>query len=420
MVGLWLLASEHLRLGTWDLLGGWTGGGGGDLSRRLAMQLVHESALCLSGLRQQRTLNNRGFELANGLPFIATDGAVHQLLAAHTVQQAQQLQIALGRIRNTRGHFTGRLLAVDPHRMPSYSKRRMRKRKAHPRDRAAKMAQTFFCLDADTAQPICMITGTAARTVTTATPELLTLTGAILNPTTKPLVLADCEHFTAELLAQVRRLGCFDLLVPMPSQPYFRKRLQAVAPEQFTRRWVGYATAKVPYELPGEDLGQPLRMMVQRTGEPPTPCQLKSFVCTADRQEVEALCDHFPKRWHIEEFFRIHQALGWQKAGTQNLNIRYGRMSLALLAQASLHQLRQRIDTETAAWDAPHLAKDFLGALEGDIRVHDDTILVTYYNAPKAGKLRAHYERLPQRLCQEGIDPRIPWLYDFKLDFRFR
>lgn len=420
MVGLWLLVPEHLRLGTWDLLGGWAGGGGGDISRRLAMQLIHESALCLSGLRHKRTLNHQGFALANGLPFIATDVAIHELLAAHTVQQAQQLQIALGRIRKSRGHFIGRLLAMDPHRMPSYSKRRMRKRKAHPRDRAAKMAQTFFCLDAETTQPVCMITGTVARTVTAATAELLGLTEAILNPTSNPLVVADCEHFTAELLSEVRRAGRFDLLVPMPSQPYFRKRLQALRPEEFTPRWAGYATAKVPYDLRGEDSGPPLPMMVQRSGEPPQPCTFKSFVCTADRDEVDALCRDFPKRWHIEEFFRIHQALGWQKAGTQNGNIRYGRMSLALLAQASLHQLREHLDDETASWDAPHLAKDFLGALEGDIRVHDETIVVTYYNAPQGAQLREHYERLPQRLCGEGIDPRIPWLYDFKLDFRFR
>jgi hypothetical protein len=27
---------------------------------------------------------------------------------------------------------------------------------------------------------------------------------------------------------------------------------------------------------------------------------------------------------------------------------------------------------------------------------------------------------LPQILESENVDPRIPWLYNFKLDFRFR
>ncbi len=35
-------------------------------------------------------------------------------------------------------------------------------------------------------------------------------------------------------------------------------------------------------------------------------------------------------------------------------------------------------------------------------------------------QLRAHYEGLPRRLASKSINPRIPWLYDFKLDFHFR
>jgi hypothetical protein len=33
--------------------------------------------------------------------------------------------------------------------------------------------------------------------------------------------------------------------------------------------------------------------------------------------------------------------------------------------------------------------------------------------------LRQPYENLPDKLQQEGIEPTLPWLYDFKLDFRF-
>jgi len=27
---------------------------------------------------------------------------------------------------------------------------------------------------------------------------------------------------------------------------------------------------------------------------------------------------------------------------------------------------------------------------------------------------------LPEKLAQEGIPPYVPWLYNFKLDFRFK
>jgi hypothetical protein len=419
MVGLWLLVPEHLRLGTWDLLRAWCGQPTPRVEPRLALQLVHEAALCLTGIRQSRTLSQKGFELANGLPFVATDAAMHYLLDAHNAAQAQELQVALGMVRRARGHFEGKLLAIDPHRMASFSKRQMRRhRKSHQEQTPpAKVAQTFFVLDADTHQPLCLTTASASRTVSQATPELLKLAGRILQPQKTPaLALADSEHYTQELLEHCARLPGLDLLVPMPDQPYYRKAIQALPQEVFKPKWAGLALASLPLSL-GEDQPQ-LYQLVQRCGERPEQYEYKGFVCTAPRDGVEALITEFPKRWHVEEFFHDHQHLGWNRAGTLNLNIRFGQMSLALLAQAALYQLRQRLGAPYATWQARPLAKHLLAGLDGDIRVRHDTLVVTYYNAPE--DLRAHYQDLPDKLQAEGVNPKIPWLYDFKLDFRFK
>ena len=53
-------------------------------------------------------------------------------------------------------------------------------------------------------------------------------------------------------------------------------------------------------------------------------------------------------------------------------------------------------------------------------RVKIQAIIVTYYNVPNVEALKYHYENLPEKLKKEGVDPRVPWLYNFKLDFRFR
>jgi hypothetical protein len=95
-------------------------------------------------------------------------------------------------------------------------------------------------------------------------------------------------------------------------------------------------------------------------------------------------------------------------------------MTMALVAQAVIHQLRQRLGEPFSQWDSVHFARDLFGGLEGDVRVCTDTILITYYNAPRAEKWKQHFEDLPHRLQKEGVDPRVPWLYNFKLDFRFR
>lgn len=420
MVGIWLLVPEHLRLGTWDLLTGWARRPGEAVEPRLALQLVHEAALCVTGVRQSRSLSQKGFELANGLPFVATDQAIHELLNAHSVADAQALQAALGRIRRASGHYRGQLLAIDPHHMRSYTKRQTRRHRHRENETAVKTVQTFFCLDVDTGQPIAFTTGSSSRTVTQGTVGLLDLTAEILQPKDgETIVLADKEHFCMELFRHVKEKTPFHLLTPMPHTPQQRKRMRDLPSEAFTHRWAGLATAKLPFKF-SEENSPSLHQIVQRCGEKPYEHQFRGFVSTHDRNEVRILIEDYPKRWHVEEFFNANQALGWNRAGTLNLHIRYGQMTMALLAQSAIHQLRQRLDQPVCDWDAAHLAKSLFNGLDGDIRVTDDTILITFYNAPHAQQLRQHYEHLPQKLAEEGVDSRIPWLYDFKLDFRFK
>jgi hypothetical protein len=421
LAGIWLLVPELLRLGAWDLVRGWTGQRPESVGPRLALQLIHEAVLCRTGLRHRRTLNHPIFELANGLPFLASDTAVHELLGARSIAESRHLQVALGKIRRASGHFQGRLLAIDPHRVRSFSKRHMRLHRRDPKHRPSKVAQTFFVLDADTSQPIGFTTGTAARTAGAAAEELLKLAGEILHPEAgQALVLADSEHFTTELLDRVKTETNFDLLVPMPKPPGLRAQLRALPAEVFRPRWAGYATAKLAY-TPQDSQAGPFYQYVQRQGERPEDYEFNAFLATRDGDEVEELAGAFPKRWHVEEFFNAHQALGWNRAGTCNLNIRYGQMTMALIAQAAIDQLRKRLVPSATNWDAQHMATAYFAGLEGDVRVvRGDTILVTYYNAPTENNLRQAYEDLPARLRDERIDPRIPWLYGFQLDFCFR
>jgi hypothetical protein len=108
----------------------------------------------------------------------------------------------------------------------------------------------------------------------------------------------------------------------------------------------------------------------------------KAFLGTSDRDETADLSQNYSQRWHMEEFFKKYQAFGWDGAGTMNLNIWYGQMTMALIAQAACFMMRQRLGPPVDQWDAPHVSKDFFRGLEGDIRVQRDSIGVTYYNAP--------------------------------------
>lgn len=420
LVGTWLLIPEHLRLGVWDLLCGWTGCSGARIEPRMALQLVHEAALCNTGLRRLRSLSQRGFELANGLPFVVTDTAVHDLLAAHTIAEAQEVQVALGRIRKASGHFPGRLLALDPHRLTSTSKRSMQWRKADPEAPAQKVVQTFFCLDAESKQPLCFALTSSGSSVSQASPQVLTMADRILNsPPGRTLVMADSEHYSDDLIQFIQQRTPFDILMPPRVTARVRRATASVPDSDFHRHWAGFATAKIPFRL-DEGHSDDCWLYIQRCGEKPSEFRRKAFLCTADRSELTDLTANYPKRWNVEEYFGLEQAMGWNRAGTLNMNIRYAAMTAALIAQASLSQLRPRLGPHYANWEASHIARAVLSGLEGDIRVKKDTIIVTYYNAPLEREQQEQFTDLPDRLRDENVSPNIPWLYDLKLDFRFR
>jgi len=420
MVGIWLLAAEHMRLGTWELLCAWTGRGSERIEPRLALQAVHESALCVSRVRRRASLSQKGFELANGLPFVATDQAIHNLFDTQSVESTERLQIVLGHLRRASGHFKARLLAVDPHHLRSYTKRQMRRHRHNEKDRAVKTLQTFFCLDVDTHQPLAFTMGSAAKTVSQATPQLLAMAETILNPRPgQTLVVADTEHMTSEIFEYINADSPFDLICPMRRGIAQQAEMAKLPSAIFTPRWAGIATARLPYHF-STSKTQPLYRLIQRCGETPQNYYFTPFLSTCQRDELDQICNDYPDRWHLEEFFNAYQAMGWNRAGTLNLHIRYAQLTMALIAQAVVHQLRQRLGQPYQQWEAAHLGKSLFQGLDGDIRVVNDTIVVTFYNAPNTQRLREHYENLPAKLIKDNINPHMPWLYNFKLDFRFK
>ncbi len=414
MIGIWLLIPEHLCLGSWDLLKLWTDDDVGGINPRLALQMVNEAALCVNGVRKTRSLCHQGFEVANGLPFIATDQEIHYLLDAHTIQNAKQLQTGLGLLRQTLGHYNGNLLAFDPHRIHTCSQRIMPKKKRSPGARSRRIMQTFFALDAETGQPMAFTIGSSGKTTTRASLELMELVDTIL-PDGNVLLLADTEHESRELLDHIIESNRYDILMPAVRRKGVMETIQNLT---YQRHWAGFAIAETPYKY--KESKHTFKLIGQRSGEKKPEYDYKPFIATGNYPSLESITEKYPERWTIEEFFNFEGAMGWDRAATMNLNIRYGKLSLALIAQAATFQLKKKLPSPYKKWTAKHLADSVFRGIDGDLRVKDDTIIVTMYNVPESLNLRQHYENLPEKLERKGVNPMIPWLFDFKLDFRFK
>ena len=414
-LGLWLLIPEYLRLGAWDLLQALFDGHPNPMAAHLGMQIVNEAAVCVGRLRRKDSLCHQGFSLAGGLSVLATDESIHHLLTEQSVADYEPLQQKLLRLRQVDNHYTAsdRVLVFDPHRMGSSTGRMMPAKKKSPGRRAKKMMQSFFCNDIYSGQPLGFTLSASGKTCSQASLQLLKLIeGAGVQ---NALIVADKEHFTREITEYFYRHPGLDVLMPAPATASRTKWLAGLA---YQRRWAGYAIAESPFSWRGSSL--PLRLIAQREGETPGDHQYKAFLTTSGEDAVTLLSTIYSKRWSIEEFFNVDGDMGWNRASTFNLNIRYGKGSLALIAQAATYKLRGNLPGPYRNWSARSLAQKALVNMEGDVRVCGDTIIVTYYRDHEPLRLKDTYSNISAQLENEGVSPKIPWLMDYKLEFRFK
>lgn len=414
-IGMWLLIPELLRLGAWDILKSlFEKEGATSLSTHIGMQLVNESAIGVNRLRIRGSLANQGFSIANGLSFLAADETVHELLDSCTVNDYKIAQEKIYHMRTLQEHYSQEhVYALDPHRILSNTKRIMPLKKKKPDAAASKVLQTFFCVDVNTGQPIAFTNGSSGKKCSSASIELME---AVKNMgVTHGLFLSDKEHFTKEIAEWFTQNKDFEILMPAPET---KKIKDVYSNQEFTRQWAGYATAEATYAFDQSDIK--LRMIIQREGEVMEEYRYKGFLTTSNKSAVYLLSDSFPKRWTIENFFNFEQSHGWANASTMNLNIKYGKQTLALLAQAATHQLKQKLPGDYSHWTAKSLADNLLTSLEGDIRVKKDKIIVTYYGDQKKLELEKYYSDITTQLVNEGISPKIPWLLGYELEFKFK
>lgn len=411
-VGLWLLVPELLRLGIWDILKTWTGDLDMALEPRIALQMINESALCINRIRRQNSLGHQGFQLVNGMGRLVTDQQAHVLMNYHTMEQTRQMLVNLGLQRQLSGHYQGGLIAIDPHRMLSSSKRVMAKKRKKSDAPSKKMLQTFFAVSAQTGQPIMSTMASTGVPTSQATLALLHSVNRIIK--SDALLMADKEHFTYTLFKETQRQENLNLLTPVLNTSRLQRHIRTLT---YKPLWAGFALAETSFKFTGHP--EAFRLIAERKGEREEDFTYSAFITTSGKNAKTLVCENYDKRWSVEEFFRFENDMGLSRVSTLNLNIRYARLAFSMMAQAATYQLRNKLTTQYRNWNAGHLANEILAWADGDVRVKDDTIIVTIYN-PHKHIDTSKYMNISEVLAKEGINPKIPWLYDFKLDFRFK
>lgn len=283
----------------------------------------------------------------------------------------------------------------------------MPRKKKEPAEAAHKMMQIFFCVDAFSGQPLAFTLGSGGKNCSAATMQLMSMIEQ--GDSKEALFVADKEHFTQEVINYFHHHPTFDWLMPAPD---IKKIASNIDQLEYHPLWAGYALAGTTFSFDGSK--DQLQLIVQRQGEQADKYSYKGFLTTSNKKPADLLTLLFPERWTIEEFFNFNGDMAWNRASTFNLHIKYGKQTLALIAQAAEHQLKIKLADHYKQWTAQHTAQQVLTNMEGDIRVENETIIVTYYRDHEKLNLKNNYANLPKIPEAENINPKIPWLFDFK------
>jgi len=253
---------------------------------------------------------------------------------ARTVVDKQRLQMALARCASLRAIFRAGSWPSIHIASAAYSKRRMRRhRRTKPLARPTSHKPSS-CSMPITSQPVCFTTGTSRARPQSRPEELLGLAADILGTKSGQTSCWPMRNTSrSSCWTRSRRRRISTSWSPCPISPASAGKLRELPPRRSSRDGRVTPTAKLAYTPKNSQAG-PFYQYAQREGERPEEYHYKAFLSTKDGDEVEELTGDFPKRWHVEEFFNGSQALGWNRAGTCNLNIRYGQMTMALIASS--------------------------------------------------------------------------------------
>jgi hypothetical protein len=125
------------------------------------------------------------------------------------------------------------------------------------------------------------------------------------------------------------------------------------------------------------------------------------------------------KRWRIENFFAENAFLGVNHLPSLNLNAIQTMLSLRLLAFHVMDNFRHDLGLAYQKKTPELIHRAFVDGVQGRVQLHGNIIEVSLYGCEHEAAAAAILTHLDTQLENAGVDPRIPWLGNRRLQFTF-
>jgi hypothetical protein len=378
----------------------------------LALGLVFESIFgYTAGIRSVDTVSRADFGLLAGLPFLPSPSTQYRFLQAVSCHSALDFQVTLGKRLVTLGHITpGQPVNVDAHHIKTYSRKAMKPSFITQEAHYGKAIRTFYTQDQASKKPLIALAAYSGTTVSQSTRQLATLTRTLLERDF--LMVADKEGYCGQLIQDLHAQYGIEVLTPIKSSPKRQAEFEAVPLEQYDQTVWGQVATLYTTMI---HFDGPLRMLLKKRRNG----QYFALITPACDMSAETAMPTYTKRWRIENFFAENTFLGMNHLPSLNLNAIQTMLSLRLLAFHVVDNFRYDLGPAYQKKSPELIHREFIDGVQGRVQLRGNLIEISIYGFEHEAAAAAILVNLDAKLEKAGVDPRIPWLGNRRLRFKF-
>ncbi len=384
----------------------------GTPKERLGLGIIFESLFGYTkGIRSVDSVSRVDFGLLFGLPFLPSPSTQYRYLQNISVQEGLDFQVALGRCLVELGQVSaGFPVNIDAHNVKTYSRKEMKQSYLTKEERYGKAIRTFYTQDQQSSKPLVAMATYSGTKVAQITQKITALTRDVLKQNF--LLVADKEWYCGQLICELHKTYGVSLLVPIKRSQNRVAEFSAVPWEAYEKTVEGniatvYTTMK--------DFDGPLRLFLKKRPDG------KYFALLTPHEHVtqEIALPTYTKRWQIETFFGMNGFLGIDHLPSLNLNAIQAALSLRLAAFHAMANFRNDLGDEHISKTPELIYRHFLDGVQGRVQLRGDLITVSIYGFQYDKVVASIFTNLDSKLIRAGVDPRIPWLGNRRLEFKF-
>lgn len=277
-------------------------------------------------------------------------------------------------------------------------------------ERYGKAIRTFYTQDQESGKPLFALAAYSGTSVSQITRRITGMTHDILGQ--KFLMVADKEWYCGQLIRDLHKQYGVSILVPVKQSENRIREFTAVPLNRYDKTvWGNIATLYTTMK----DFDGPLLMLIKQREDG----KYFALITPEHKLTPDIAMPTYTKRWRIENFFSDNSHLGVDRLPSIGLDVIQTVLSLRLFAYHVMDNFRHDLGPGYSHKTPEIICREFVDGVQGRLQLHRDVITINIYGFEHEAAAATILTNLDAKFAKANVDPRIPWLGNRRLKFRF-